>query len=142
MINFLLVERTIKVPLDKVWTALNFYKSQGPFPVVTEKNGDPNFYGLGGRRTIKFGKIKALESLEKIDPPHSYTYAVLSGVPVKYYSGKVELFSRENGTEIKWSGKFVPKIPGIGWIISKMTKQHINIIINELERIGTNENQT
>ncbi|MEL7603272.1 MAG: SRPBCC family protein [Bacillota bacterium] len=130
----LMVERTVKVPLEKVWDAVDFTKSQGPYPVVVEKEGDPALHGLGAQRMITFGKQKVRESLVEIDPPHSYSYSILSGSPVKSYLGKAEFIAGENGTIIKWSGEFIPIIPGIGWIVAKVTKKYIHRIIDELEK--------
>ncbi len=130
----LLVERTIKVPLDKVWAAVDFTKAQGPYPVVMVKDGDPSRNGVGSQRIITFGKRRVVESLESIDPPHSYTYAIISGSPVKYYLGKAEFVSKGEFTEIRWSGEFTPKIPGIGWIIIKTTKKIVNTLIDDIEK--------
>ncbi len=130
----LLVERIIHVPLEKVWAAADFTKTQGPYPVTVEKEGDPNLYGLGCQRMIIFDKREVHERLESIDPPNSYTYKILSGSPVKFYLGKAEFIAAGDHTRIRWSGEFVPKIPGIGWIIANSTRKYINTIINEMEK--------
>ena len=98
------------------------------------KNGDPALNGVGFIRVVTSGKRKVTERLEGIDPPHSYTYTLVAGVPVKEgYLGKVEFAPRGNATQIKWSGNFTPKVPGTGWLIALMTKWTVNRIIDTID---------
>lgn len=129
------VERKIDVPLEKVWAvAGDFKKSPDPsLPITIVNDGDEN--GIGCERVIKSGKSEIRERLENIDPPNSYTYVMLSGAPVKQYTGKAEFSSLDGGTFIKWSVAFVPKMPGTGWIIKRVTIKNYNKFIDELEKL-------
>lgn len=133
------VERIINAPLEKVWeVAGKFGESPGPsIEITVEKDGDPNSNGLGMERTIHFLKlkVKVYERLESFDPPNSFSYSVLSGAPVKSYLGKAEFSTIGDATQVKWSGTFTPKVPGLGWLIGIMSIKNINNFLDELENI-------
>ncbi len=133
------VERTINVPLQKVWNVeSNFAVSPGSsIEINLEKQGDLNLNGVGMERTIAFlnQKVKVRERLESIDSPNSFTYSILSGAPVKSYLGKAEFSPNGEATNIKWSGTFTPKIIGIGWLVGRLSLKNINNFIDELEKI-------
>jgi hypothetical protein len=125
------------VPLEKVWkTAGDFTKSPNPaFSIEIVNRGDDKKMGVGCERKIQAGKTVFHERLTAIDPPNSYSYEMLSGAPVKYQRGKVELNSVGDSTNIKWSAEFSPKHPGSGWLIKLVTRRLYNKFIDELEKI-------
>jgi hypothetical protein len=133
------VERIINAPLEKVWeVAAKFGESPGPSIEITViKEGDPDLNGLGMERTIHFlkQKSKVYERLESFNPPNSFSYSILSGAPVKSYLGQAEFSASGNATRVKWSGTFVSKIPGLGWLIGIMSLKSINNFLDELENI-------
>ena len=47
-------------------------------------------------------------------PPHVLTYRVVAGLPVREDTGTVELVPVAGGTDICWSHRFRPRIPGTG----------------------------
>ncbi len=133
--------RKVDLPAEKVWEIVgDFTKSPGPGVLVeVEKQGDPNSYGIGAVRTITIGKVRVRERLESVDPPKSFTYTILSGAPIKNYSGKAEFIPKGLSTEIRWSGEFSPKIPFTGWICCKVSKGAVNGLIDEIEKTASSE---
>jgi hypothetical protein len=126
--------RIIKAPLETVWDAADFTKSAGPFPMEVLREGDLSLYGVGFLRAVDSGGKKVLEQLEAVDPPHSYTYTLVGGAPVKKgYLGKVEFTPVEGGTQITWSGKFSPKVWGTGWLAAIVIKKTVGKIIDAVE---------
>lgn len=130
--------RVIHAPLEKVWAAADFTKSAGPFPMEVENAGDPALNGVGFERAVTSGKRKVMERLLSIDPPHSYTYTLFDGIPVKNYLGKTEFTAKGDATEIIWAGTFSPKFPGSGWFIALMTKRTINKILDVNDETSCN----
>lgn len=130
------VERTVKASIGKVWSVLSeFGKSPGPSIQITMvKEGDPERQGIGCERIVKLGGTEVHECIEEVEPLQSFSYIILSGAPVKHYLGTVELFEKDGVTEISWLGEFVPKLPGMAWIIERESKKVINAFIDELER--------
>ena len=131
------IERTINVPHEKVWAVVeDFTGSPGPpIMVVLEKGGNLKLNGAGTVRTITIGKNTARERLESMEPPHRFTYSMISGAPVKDYLGRAEFKPDGGSTAIKWTATFTPKFPGTGWMIGRKIKKVINSFIDELEKI-------
>ncbi len=129
------VQRIIHAPLEKVWRAASdFTKSPDPScPIEIVKKGDDSAGGVGCERKIKIGRLVVHERLEAVDPPHSYTYSMLSGGPYKSYLGKVELTAEGESTRIRWATSFVSRYPGISWIINKVNIKNYNKFIDVLE---------
>ncbi|MDW7672482.1 MAG: SRPBCC family protein [Bacillota bacterium] len=131
------VERVISTPPEKVWA---FISNFADFPgngntVVINHAGDPKAYGAGTIRTITNGNRQFVERIETIDPPHAFTYSLLSGAPVKEYHGRAEFNGLGNKTKIRWSGTFKPALPGTGWILAWITRKIIQGIIADLEKV-------
>ena len=128
--------RTVQLPVDKVWSLIgDFTKSPGPgIRVEVEKVGDPRAGGAGTIRTITIGKVRVRELLETANPPHSFTYRILSGAPMKEYRGDVRFEPKENSTTIHWHADLKPKIPFTGRICCKAAKDAANRLIDEVEK--------
>ena len=133
----LAVERIIRAPLEKVWAIVgDFTKCPVPaWPLEVINQGDASKNGIGCERLVRDGKVTYHERLEAIDPPHSLTYVMLSGAPLKRYVGKVELTQEEEYTRVRWSVDIAPKIPGTGWIVNTVSKKNLDRFLDELEKI-------
>jgi len=133
----LIVERTINVPLDKVWPqASDFTKSPDPkLPLTIIKTGDATKMGVGCERKVKIGLLIFHERLTYISPPDYYTYEILSGPPVKYQKNRVEFSQKDDSTNIRWMTEFKTKYPFTGWILKLTNRIYYNRFIDELERI-------
>ena len=53
---------------------------------------------------------------------------------MKDHHATVEFIPQATATEIRWDVKFVPRIPGIGWLVASVTKKAINRYIDEIEK--------
>ncbi len=70
-----------------------------------------------------------------LDPAsRSFTYKILSGAPMRDHLGKAEFVSKGSGTEIRWSGQFKPKIPGIGWVVARVARRAVNQYLDAVEK--------
>ena len=132
-------ERKINLPVEKVWSLIgDFTKSPGPeIKVEVEKEGDPSAGGAGTIRMITIGKVRVREILDTVNPPHSFTYRILGGAPMKEYHGKVNFEDKEGSTIIHWHADLKPKIPLTGGICCKVAKGAVNGLINAVERHHT-----
>jgi len=133
------LEREIKLPVEKVWSLIgDFTQSPGPeIRVEVEKGGDPGAGGAGTIRTITIGKVRVREILDTADPPHSFTYRILGGAPMKEYHGKVSFEDKKGSTIIRWQGDLKPKIPFAGGICCKVAKGAVNGLIDSVEKNHT-----
>lgn len=132
----LVVERKYMASKEKVWSAIgDFTRSPDPSQTFeTEEQGDESNNGVGCVRRVKQGITEVRERLESADPPHGFTYIMLSGAPVKNYIAKVELTAEGNETLVRWSASFIPKIPGTGWLAKSMVIKTYNRFLDGIEK--------
>jgi hypothetical protein len=52
----------------------------------------------------------------EVVPGRRFSYALLSGLPLRGYRANVDLTPADGGTTIHWRSSFTPKVPGTGWI--------------------------
>ena len=130
------VERTVDIPIDRLWSVLgDFARSPCPdISVTSDTPGDPKAGGVGTIRTITIGRVCVREIIETVDPPHGFTYRILSGVPVKEYLGKALFEDKDGRTLIRWSGVLKPKIPLTGNLCCWAAKRAVNQLIDSIER--------
>ena len=133
------IERKVKLPVQKVWSLIgDFTKSPGPdIKVNVEKEGNPGTHGTGTIRTITIGKVCVTEILDTANPPHSFTYRILSGAPMKEYRGVVHFESVDGATLIQWKADIKPKFPFTGPILVKVAKGAVNGLIDSVEKHHT-----
>lgn len=135
------IKRTVELPIDNVWSLIgDFTKSPGPgITVEVEKEGDTEAGGVGTIRTITIGKVRVRERLETANPPHSFSYRILSGAPMKEYHGNVKFEPKDDSTIIQWHAELKPKFPLTGWVCCKVAKDTVNRLIDEVERHHKNK---
>ena len=129
------IERKLNVPLNKAWPLLGDY-SRSPshaFRVILHEEGDPKDNGVGTVRSIKIGLFTIKQRLEDVEPSKYFTYSILSGPPVRKYTGKYMFIQDIDSTIIRWNADIEPKYPLIGWIIAIFAKKAVNQILDQIE---------
>ncbi len=104
----------------------------GPMITHSEWEVEPDRMGGGGTRRLGRRGFMVREEITAADPPHSHSYRLLSGQPVRSYradvlisgsrnpttgAGHTDLGDRsgpDHGSQIEWRGSVVPLIPGTG----------------------------
>jgi len=125
--------RAIDAPLEKVWVAADFTRSAGPYPMTVRDAGDPTRNFAGFTRVVASGKRKIVETLLEVEPMRFYTYTLGEGAPVKEYRGRVEFTPKGSATQLVWSARFTPSIPGTGWIGVLVVRNAVGRIIDVIE---------
>lgn len=109
---------------EEVWPRITDHEgmpSWMPLRSVTlEREGAPDRDGIGARRVMRAAGPPIVEEVVAWDPPQSYEYTLVRGAPIRDHLGRVELVSRGDDTEVTWSVRFQPRIPGTGWLIGKL----------------------
>jgi hypothetical protein len=73
--------------------------------------------GLGAIRVFRTGRTTSREEVVELVPEHRFSYALLSGLPLRNYRADVDLTpAGDGGTVIHWRSRFTAKVPGTGWI--------------------------
>ena len=134
MANFT-ITRKLDLPSDQVWAIISDFTRppSSAISIEVEEKGNPEANGVGAIRNINIKGAKARERLESVDAPNSITYRMLSGAPVKDYIGSVNVVAQDGGTLINWDVRFIPKIPGIGWIVAMVIRKSLNRFIDAIE---------
>lgn len=129
------LKRELKIPPDKLWDILgDFGRSLTPdINVKLEKKGKPELNGIGSVRIVTIRKKQFYERLEHLEPQNNISYSLLSGAPVKDYTGNIFMEPIETNTLVTWNVQFRPKVLGTGLIIRWFVKRTINYIISQIE---------
>jgi hypothetical protein len=89
-----------------------------------EREGSPPPGGIGAVKRLGSRPFFSREETVGYDPPHHYSYAMLSGQPVRSYRADVDLVVVDGGTRIRWASTFEPRVPGTGafmrWYLQKI----------------------
>jgi hypothetical protein len=130
------VERKLNIPIEELWPVVaDFSRSPSPSMTVTiVEQGDAANGGVGCERLVREGRSGYHEKLVAVEPLRAYTYVMLSGAPVKDYTGRVELVAEGDGTVIRWSSSYKPGIPGTGWLVNRINRKKYAGFIDELEK--------
>lgn len=129
------IKRELDISSDILWNFLgDFEHSLSPnINVKLVENGKPDSNGVGSIRIVTIGKRQFRERLENKNPPNSISYRLLSGAPVKDYTGEIYIEPIKTNTLLTWKIQFKPKILGTGWIVKIFVKRTINYIIHQIE---------
>ena len=130
----LTVTRSLAATTERVWDILGDpATSPGPGVNVTvERAGAAD--GTGLIRVVRLGRGSFREEITSVGPGYALGYRLLSGAPVRDYTGAVTLHeSGEGGTVVRWSVSFRPSIPGSGPLVSFLTKRSVRRVLDSLD---------
>ncbi len=118
------VTQHINAPREKVWEILSDHEGYIAFKGVSLakllKPGDKERNGLGAVREVKLLGVTFIEDIVTFEPPQLLEYHVKEcSMPIKHEIGRVELKSKNNGTEIYWISRAEPLLPVIGGLLGK-----------------------
>jgi len=116
------VECSFNAPIREVWDVVTDHRGMNRWLVPGMKitldppgADDPN--GVGAERVIHRLGFKGRERVLSFEPPHTMTYTVVSGIPIKNHLGTLELAERGADTLVVWTVCFEPIIPGSAKLI-------------------------
>ncbi len=126
----------IAAPLETVWARLTDHEGMSTWmplrSVTLSQEGHPDRDGLGARRVMRAVGPPLVEEVVAWDPPTSYEYTLLHGAPIRDHRGRVELSPAGDGTNVVWSIRFRPRVPGTGWLIGAVLKKVIHRSLGKL----------
>jgi hypothetical protein len=89
--------------------------------------------GDGEVRVFVNGRITGRDEITGFTPDRSFSYAHTSSLPVRDYTGRIELIPAEGGgTAIHWQVSFLPKVPGTGWLLRRALTPFITGLVHGL----------
>jgi uncharacterized protein YndB with AHSA1/START domain len=126
-------QRQVAAPPEIVFDVLTDHRR---YPEITalrkaelEREGEPAPNGLGAIRVLTVAGPPMREEVIAYDPPHRFSYKILSGLPVRDHVGTVELSASDGGTEITYAVKTTPTIPLAGPVFMTVLKKAIRDLI-------------
>lgn len=118
------VTRRVDAPPEAVWALLSdvgTWTRWGPWETAgLERPGRDSAQGPGAVRRLCVGRWTLRELVEVAEAPRHLRYRLLSGMPVRDYVADVRLDPAPDGaTQLSWSARFVPRVPGSGRLLSR-----------------------
>ena len=94
-----------------------------------EREGDPAPNGLGAIRVLSLVGPPLREEVVAYEPDQRFSYALLSGLPVRDYLGSVELSADGAGTQMAYTVRLTPTVPLVGAAVVAVVKQSVGRLI-------------
>jgi Polyketide cyclase / dehydrase and lipid transport len=133
-VNAFTLTRSLAAPTDRVWAIIGDPgSSPGPGVNVTvERPGSAD--GTGLIRIVMLGRGRLREEITSVGPGYTLSYRLLSGAPVRDYTGSVALDeSPDGGTVVRWSVSFQPLITGTAPLVSFLTKRSLKRVLDVID---------
>jgi hypothetical protein len=91
-----------------------------------EKPSSPEPESVGAIRNFGTGRYRLREEVVELVADKRFSYAMLSGLPLRDYRADIDLTPADGGTDIRWHTSFKSKVPGMGGLyrraLHKITK--------------------
>lgn len=133
MASFTLV-REVAAPLEVVFDVLTDHRRYADItPMrrsVLEREGEPAPNGVGAIRALHSVGPPLREEVIAYEPPHRFSYKVISGVPVRDHVGTVELTPEGEGTKVVYALRTTPTVPVAGALVVAVVKQAIKQLLD------------
>ena len=84
-----------------------------------ERAGADEPEGVDAIRVFRTGRYTMREEIVELFPGRRFSYALLSGLPIRDYRVDVDLEPARDGTLIRWHASLASKLPGMGWLIRR-----------------------
>ena len=130
----------IDAGIEQVWAAIADHEGMvrwsGFSPISVIRDGDLERNGYGSERLMQGppGVGKVVEQIIASQAPHSLRYRVIKGSPFVCHQGEIRLVKKGKATELNWTIRFRPRIPGTGWLLQRVLRNKLNdILVRQLK---------
>jgi uncharacterized protein YndB with AHSA1/START domain len=131
-------ERQVAAPPETVFAVLTEHHRYAEItPMrrsVLEREGEPAPNGVGAIRVLTAAGPPLREEVIAYEPPHRFSYKLLSGAPVRDHVGTVELTPREGGTQVVYAVRTTPTVPLVGVPVVAVVKLGIKALLNGIAK--------
>ncbi len=114
----------VAAPVERAWTVLMDHEGMSTWsgfkPVTLDRPGETEREGRGAVRSLGSPLGAVLEEITCADAPRLIRYRVIRGSPFVCHQGEIQLESRDGGTDITWTVRFRPKLPGTGALLARI----------------------
>jgi Polyketide cyclase / dehydrase and lipid transport len=113
------------------WSSIDAFELERPAADEPE--------GVGAVRVFRTGKYTMREQIVELRPERRFSYALLSGLPIRGYRADVDLEPNGDGTTISWRSSFTPRLPGTGRLIRRRLAEVTAAFVADLARAAASE---
>jgi uncharacterized protein YndB with AHSA1/START domain len=120
------IERTARIaaPAQATWDVIANHERMSEWiglgSVRRTVDGAPVPDGRGSERLLKLLGVSVTEQVVAYEPPFSYRYRVTKGSPFVSHHGEIRLRAEDDHTEVTWTIRFRPKLPGTGRALASL----------------------
>ncbi|MGN6663726.1 MAG: SRPBCC family protein [Solirubrobacterales bacterium] len=129
--------RQVEAPPETVFEVLTDHRR---YPEITslrkaelEREGEPAPNGLGAIRVLTLAGPPMREEVIAYEPPHRFSYTLLSGLPFRDHVGTVELTPLDRGTQVIYAVRTTPTVPVGGFVAMAALKQAIKTLLGGVQ---------
>ena len=102
-------------------------------PVSLEREGTAHVSGVGAIR--RFSVLPPVrEEIVEFEPPHTMSYQLLSGAPIRNHRGTVTFTAEGAHCKAHWQAQYEPIIPGTGAILDTAVRWFFRRTLGRLDR--------
>jgi catechol 2,3-dioxygenase-like lactoylglutathione lyase family enzyme/uncharacterized protein YndB with AHSA1/START domain len=114
----------VAAPVERAWTVLMDHEGMSTWsgfkPVTLDRPGETERNGRGAVRSLGGPLGAVLEEITCADAPRLIHYRVIKGSPFVCHQGEIRLEPRDGGTDIMWTVRFRPRVPGTGALLARI----------------------
>ena len=126
-------ERRVAAPPETVFGVLTDHRRYAEITPLRgaflEREGEPAPDGVGAIRVLRAVGPPLREEVIGYDPPHRFSYRLLSGLPVRDHVGTVLLSPDGEGTKLVYAIRTIPTVPVAGAAVLVVIKQAIRTLL-------------
>jgi uncharacterized protein YndB with AHSA1/START domain len=130
----------VPVPPETVWDVVADHPGMTRWTpvrrVVMEAGGRPQPHGVGAVRALHLVGPPIREEVTAFEPQRRLAYRLLSGLPVRRYTGEIVLEPTGAGTRIRWTISFSPAVPGAQFPVAAGIRTAAKALAKEATRRG------
>jgi uncharacterized protein YndB with AHSA1/START domain len=131
-------ERHLAAPPEVVFDVLTDHRRYSEITPLRrselEREGEPAPNGMGAVRVLGIAGPPMREEVIGYDPPHRFSYTVLSGLPFRDHIGTVELTPAGDGTKVTYAVRTTPTVPVGGAVAVLVLKQAIKSLLSGIAK--------
>ncbi len=125
----------IEAPIDRTWAVVADHEGMAAWAgfgqVSVTRAGAPERNGYGAVRQMNGLASAVQEEVLAWNPPHGYRYRVTQGSPFVCHQGEVQLRPADAATELVWTIRFRPRIPGTGALLRRILDRMLRRMLRE-----------
>jgi uncharacterized protein YndB with AHSA1/START domain len=132
------LEKQVAAPPETVFAVLTDHRRYAKLTMLRkselERQGEPAPNGVGAIRRLSAAGPPLREEVLAYEPSTRFSYALLSGLPVRDHVGTVSLTPRDGGTKVVYAVRSTPTVPFGGFAVLAAVKLGVSQLFSGIAR--------